>query len=74
MMNLLIDVYNREAELFSFREQYKEAILNFDKVVDLCSAGEIDSENLRLMTSALYNIGYCNQQIKQNEEAKKAYL
>jgi hypothetical protein len=25
------------------------------------------------MSSALYNIGYCNQQLKLNEEANKAF-
>ncbi|CDW77223.1 UNKNOWN [Stylonychia lemnae] len=74
IINLMIDVHNREAELFSFKEQYKESIQYFDKVVDLCSSDESSNvDNLRLMASALYNIGFCNQQMKMNEPASKAY-
>jgi hypothetical protein len=29
---------------------------------------------MRMLVSALYNIGYCNQQINANEEAKAAYV
>jgi len=59
---LLIDVHNREAELFSFKEQYQESIQYFEKVVELCSQDDSSNvDNLRLMASALYNIGFCNQ-------------
>jgi tetratricopeptide (TPR) repeat protein len=69
----LIDCYNRNGELFQYKEQFQEAITSFNKVVDLC-AEDMHSENRRIMSSALYSIGYCHQQLNQNEEAKQSFL
>jgi len=71
--NLLIDLNNRNAELFQFKEQFKEAVVYFERVVGLVPVQEYDLENMRILSSALYNIGYCNQQLKLNDEASKAF-
>lgn len=60
VLNLLIDCNNRNAELFQFKEQFQEAIGYFEEVIKLVPVEAFDLENMRILSSALYNIGYCN--------------
>eukprot|EP00347_Sterkiella_histriomuscorum_P008586 403344526 len=74
IMDLLIDSFNRQAELFQFKEQFEQAVVCFEKVVELCqSQKNLDYNNMRLLSASLYNIGYCHQLTQKNDEAKAAY-
>ena len=68
---LLIDSYNRRAEILQFKESYEDAIADFEKVIEFTRA--FPSGNERVLGSAYYLIGYINMQQKKNREAKLAY-
>ena len=42
-------------------------------MVALVPAASYNLENMRVLASALFNIGYCNQQLKQSDEAGAAF-
>jgi hypothetical protein len=69
--DLMIDALSRQGDVALFAEQVEEAITYFYKSVELCK--EFIQGNERVMSSTLYTIGCCYQQIKINEEAGKAF-
>lgn len=70
-LNLLIDCYNRRAELCMQGEQLPDAASDFKKVSELCYF-KLDS-NERVLASAFYNIGYIQQLSNNPLEGKKYF-
>lgn len=53
------------------KEQLPESIVDYLKVIELCTEHKKDNE--RTMASAFQSIGQCNNLMKRNLEAKEAY-
>ena len=69
--DLLIDSYIRYGDITLFREQIPVSIELYRKAVDLCR--EQRDGNERMLSSTLYTIGCCYQQVNDNAEAAKAF-
>jgi len=62
--SFLVDCFNRMAEVLVTTEHYKEAIENFQEVMNLCRI-RMDG-NERILASAYYNVAYLLTQSQKN--------